>query len=144
MTYSSADRERRQYARFPQVLEVHARSLLSDQTEEELPKEFDGRIHDLSNGGVSILSSYPLQPSTFVCCDVPVFDAPVSVPTLLQVRWTAEHGDRPMSYISGLQFVLVSSYAPPLAILSEGNQLRPAEELPNPPKSQTLPLTPLL
>jgi len=89
------------------MLEVHARSLLSDQTTSAPPpKEFDGRIHNLSNGGVCILSSYPLQAATFLCCDLPVFDGPVSIPTLMQVRWTAKRGNKSASYISGLQFVV--------------------------------------
>jgi hypothetical protein len=102
----SSDRERRQHERFPQVIAVHARSLLSGQMAGALPKEFDGRIHNLSNGGVCILSSCPLQAAMFVCCNFPVFDAPVSIPTLMQVRWTAKRGHKSPSYISGLQFVV--------------------------------------
>jgi hypothetical protein len=98
--------ERRQHERFPQVLEVHARSLLSGQTAGPRPKEFDGRIYNLSNGGLCILSSSPLQADTFVCCNLPVIDAPVSIPTLMQVRWTAKRGNKSPSYISGLQFVV--------------------------------------
>jgi hypothetical protein len=106
VTYPS-ERERRQHERYPQMLEVHARSLLSDQTASAPPpKEFDGRIHNLSNGGVCILSSYPLQAATFLCCELPVLDAPVAIPTLMQVRWTAKRGNKSTSYISGLQFVV--------------------------------------
>jgi len=101
-----SDQERRQHERFPQVLEVHARSLLSGETPGALPKEFDGRIHNLSNGGVCILSSFPLQAAMFVCCSFPVSDAPVSIPTLMQVKWTAKHGNKSPSYTSGLQFVV--------------------------------------
>jgi hypothetical protein len=101
-----SDQERRQHERFPQVLEVHARSLLSGQTTGSLPKEFDGRIHNLSNGGVCILSSSSLQVDTFVCCNLPVLDAPVSIPTLMQVRWSVKQGRKSPNYISGLQFVV--------------------------------------
>jgi hypothetical protein len=101
------DRERRQHERYPQVLEVHARTLLSGQTASAPPKEFDGRIHNLSNGGVCILSQCALQADTFLCCDLPVFDAPVSIPTLMRVRWTAKSGNKSASCnISGLQFVV--------------------------------------
>jgi hypothetical protein len=100
------DRERRQHERFPQVFEVRARSLLSGQTPGPLPKEFGGRIHNLSNGGVCILSSCPLQASMFVACSFPASDVPVSIPTLMQVRWTAKRGNKAKSYISGLQFVV--------------------------------------
>jgi hypothetical protein len=88
------------------VFEVRARTLLSGQTSGSLPREFQGRIHNLSNGGVCILSSCPLQASLFVCCNFPAPDIPVSIPTLMQVRWTAKHGNKTPSYVSGLQFVV--------------------------------------
>lgn len=109
------DGERRQHERFPQVLEVHARSLRpgpaaaaepKEPKGPKGPKEFDCRLHNLSNGGVCILSSSPLQTSTFVCCNFQVFDSPVSIPTLMQVRWTVKRGQKSPSYISGLQFVV--------------------------------------
>jgi len=98
--------ERRQHERFPQLLEVRARSLLSGPSVGPGPQEFDGRIHNLSDGGFCILSSNPLKTDTFVCCSLRVLDAPVSIPTLLQVRWTAKHGQKCPNYISGLQFVV--------------------------------------
>lgn len=101
----SLDQERRRHERFPQVLEVHGKSLLSTQTAGALPKEFDGRIQNLSNGGVCILSSFPLQAAMFVSCSFPVPDAPVSIPALMQVRWSVKRGQKSPSYISGLQFV---------------------------------------
>jgi hypothetical protein len=103
------DGERRQHERFPQVLEVHARSLRpgpNAAAEPKGPMEFDCRLHNLSNGGVCILSSSPLQTSTFVCCNFQVFDSPVSIPTLMQVRWTVKRGQKSPNYISGLQFVV--------------------------------------
>ncbi|MGA8538606.1 MAG: PilZ domain-containing protein [Terriglobales bacterium] len=103
------DGERRQHVRFPQVLEVHARSLRPGPAagpEPKGPKEFDCRLHNLSNGGVCILSSSPLQASTFVCCNFQVFDSPVAIPALMQVRWTVKRGQKSPSYISGLEFVV--------------------------------------
>lgn len=103
---TSAKRERRQHERFPQVLDVHARCLISGDANAILPKEFEGRIQNVSKGGACILSSTPLPASVFVSCDFPVFDSPVSVPTLMQVRWTAKRGRKPPNYISGFEFVV--------------------------------------
>lgn len=100
------EQERRQHERFPQVLDVHALCLLSLETTSDLPREFDGRIQNLSNGGACILSSCPLQPAMFVRCDFPVLDAPVSVPLLMQVKWTVKRGRKSPNYVSGFQFVL--------------------------------------
>jgi hypothetical protein len=98
-------RERRRYERFPQFMEVHARCLQSGLPMSDPPREFDGRIQNLSNGGACILCSCSLQPQTLVFCNFPVGDPPVSVLTLLQVRWTAKRGQKPPNYLSGLQFV---------------------------------------
>lgn len=101
---TSSKHERRQHERFPQILDVHARCLISG-TATTLPKEFDGRIQNLSKGGACILSSTPLPPSVFVSCDFPVNDTAVTVPTLMQVRWTAKRGRKAPNYISGFEFV---------------------------------------
>jgi hypothetical protein len=101
-----SDKERRRHERFPQVLEVHGRTLLSGQTGVALPKEFDGRVHNLSNGGICILSSCPLKAAIFVRCSFPVSDVPVAIPALMQVRWTAKNGHKSPCYVSGLQFVV--------------------------------------
>ena len=106
---TSGRRERRQHERFPQVLDVHARCLLSgpeDSQPQDLPKEFEGRIQNLSKSGACILSSVPLPPSAFVSCDFPLVDAPVSIPTLMQVRWTVKKGRKAPNYISGFEFVI--------------------------------------
>lgn len=98
--------ERRQHERFPQALEIHARSLVTAPAPGAPPKEFDGRIQNLSNGGICILSSCPLQAAMFICCSFPVSDAPVSIPALMQVRWSVKRGQKAPTYISGLQFVV--------------------------------------
>ena len=102
------DGERRQHERFPQVIDVHAQCLLSipGTNTNDHPKEFEGRIQNLSNGGACILSTHPLEPAAFVCCKFPMAEAPVSVPLLMQVRWTVKRGKKSPSYISGFQFVL--------------------------------------
>jgi hypothetical protein len=97
--------ERRQHERFPQAMDVHARSLLSPQATIDPAEEFDGRVHNLSKGGACILTSCPLSPAVFVCCNFPVPDSPVPVPALMQVRWTTKQGRCPASYLSGFQFV---------------------------------------
>ena len=99
------ERERREHPRFPQVLDVHARSLSSVHSTPMPEKEFDGRVQNLSAGGVCILSSLPLPASSFVRCDIAMPDIPVAIPTLMQVRWTAKRGHKTLNYLSGLRFI---------------------------------------
>jgi hypothetical protein len=98
-------KERRQHERFPQAFEVHARCLMSQSTPNDSPKEFDGRIQNLSAGGACILSQCPLTPAAFVFCNFPVSDVPVSVPAFMQVRWTVKSDQKSPNYITGFQFI---------------------------------------
>lgn len=98
--------ERRQHERFPQLIDVQARCLLSGVGNDDLPPQFHGRIQNVSDGGACILSSHALKPAMFICCSFPVGDAPTLVPALMQVRWTAKRGAKAPNYISGFQYVL--------------------------------------
>jgi hypothetical protein len=98
-------RERRRHERYPQALDVHARCLLSGLGADDPAKEFDGRVQNLSGGGACILCSSSVQPSQIVRCSFPVSDTPVSIPTLMQVRWTVKRGQKSPNYLSGFQFV---------------------------------------
>jgi hypothetical protein len=102
---SFAERERRQHGRFPQVLEVHARSLPPIRNGYSSPREIHGRIQNLSRGGICIVSSLPLPTAAFVSCEIAMPDTPVSIPTLMQVRWSAKRGNKGQQYINGLRFI---------------------------------------
>ena len=64
----------------------------------------DGKIVDLSNGGMGIRTQERgLEEGTVVRARVPVSDAPIAVPVLSQVKWVREEGDG--VYLAGLRFV---------------------------------------
>lgn len=68
--------------------------------------EFDARILNLSEGGISLVSGCTLQPFSFVRCSIVFSDLPVAIPALLQVRWcTVQRGSKSMNHLSGLLFV---------------------------------------
>jgi len=69
------------------------------------PREVQGRIQNLSEGGICLMSSQPLPVSSFVCCEITMPDIPVSIPALMQVRWTAKRGREANRYIQGLRFI---------------------------------------
>ncbi len=73
---------------------------------ETVPVEFVGRVQNISEGGIGLLSDIPLQPSSFVRCSIVTPDVPVPIPTLMQVRWSvARRDDKSQTYVSGLLFV---------------------------------------
>jgi len=51
------------------------------------------------------MSSLPFPVATFVCCEIAMPDVPVSIPTLMEVRWTAKRGHTADNYINGLRFI---------------------------------------
>ena len=65
-----------------------------------------GRVRNVSNAGICLVTEQPLEDSSLLRCGVPLPGAPVAVPTLMQVRWTRQSGGRHDGYISGLQFIL--------------------------------------
>jgi len=99
------EQERREHPRFPQVFDVRARSLPPVQGASVAEKEFEGRVQNLSAGGVCILSSSPLPASSFVQCDIALPDVPVAIPTLMQVRWSVKRGHKSLDYLNGLRFI---------------------------------------
>jgi PilZ domain len=68
-------------------------------------KEIPGRIQNVSQGGLCFLSTQPLAVSAFVVCAIAMADIPVSIPALMQVRWTVKRGKEAHHYIHGLRFV---------------------------------------
>jgi hypothetical protein len=101
----SPERDRRQHPRFPQVLEVQAHSLPSGHVGSSVPKQIHGRIQNVSDGGVCIMTPLPLPVASFVCCEIAMLEVPVSIPALMQVRWTSKRGNSSEHYINGLRFV---------------------------------------
>ncbi len=101
----SAERDRREHARFPQAIDVRARTMPPVRAAHATPKEIQGRIQNVSQGGLCVLSTQPLPVSTFVVCEIAMPDIPASIPTLMQVRWTVKRGKEAHHYIHGLRFV---------------------------------------
>ena len=92
--------------RFPHSLEVRGHGMTAAGAVATTPVEFEGRVQNISEGGISLLSESSLTPSSFVRCSIQVPDLPVAVPTLMQVRWSvARRGNKSKSYLIGLLFV---------------------------------------
>jgi hypothetical protein len=101
----SAERDRRLHARFPQALDVCAKSMPPVNASYAASREFQGRLQNVSQGGICMMSSQPLPVATFCSCEISMPDIPVSIPALMQVQWTSKRGRDAHHYISGLRFV---------------------------------------
>jgi len=98
------DLERRQFTRYPHVLDVQAREL-SPLPDAKAVHAVQGRIQNLSRGGLCILSSEPIATTSLVLCEIVLPEMPVSIPALLNVRWSERRQVTHDSYLYGLQFV---------------------------------------
>lgn len=65
-----------------------------------------GRIQNISQGGVCLITSRPIEKSSIVRCEIALGDAPLRVSTIMQVRWTKKQRVQPECYLSGLEFLL--------------------------------------
>ena len=64
-----------------------------------------GRVHNVSQGGICFISTEPIPQSSLVRCDIGVSESPVSIPTLMQVRWIQKQRLQADTYLTGLQFL---------------------------------------
>jgi PilZ domain-containing protein len=99
-------RERRRCPRFADALEIELTVVPTLESRQRRTPPLHGRVRNVSNAGMCLVTEQPLEASSLLRCGVPLPGAPVAVPTLMQVRWTRQNGSRFGSYISGLQFIL--------------------------------------
>jgi PilZ domain len=99
--------DRRRDPRFPQSLEIIVRAFPTLGPNQELGTEaFQGRIQNISEGGVCLCTSHSIDKSTLFRCEFTIDDVPLKLATLMQVRWTKKQNLQPESYLSGLEFLL--------------------------------------
>lgn len=99
-------RERRRCPRYPHTLDVELTVVPTLESRQRYTRPVHGRVRNVSNAGICLITEQPLQDSSLLRCGVPLPGAPLAVPTLMQVRWTRQTGARFDAYISGLQFIL--------------------------------------
>ena len=100
------ERDRRQYPRFPQLLDLQAHEVQPLKPEIEKSKAVVGRVQNVSKGGLCLISPQPIAKSCLVRCEIGISETPVSIPTLMQVRWTRKQNLQADTYLTGLQFLL--------------------------------------
>ena len=81
------DHEKRIHPRYPVRGELagHVLSTLSPLQDSEQP--FQATIQDISRGGFGVLTAQAVSVLSPIRCEVQLEDLPVSIPTLVQVRW---------------------------------------------------------
>lgn len=65
-----------------------------------------GRIQNMSQGGLCVITPRALPESAIVRCEIAIAEAPIKIGTLGQIRWTEKQKLHPDEYLSGLSFLL--------------------------------------
>lgn len=100
------ERDRRQYPRFPQLLELQAHKAQPFGAILKKDNAIVGRVQNVSKGGLCLISPRPMAGLSVVRCEICVSEIPVSIPTLMLVRWTRKQNLQAEIYLTGLQFLL--------------------------------------
>jgi len=99
--------DRRHDVRLPQSLEVLVSELPElGSVEKHEVCTVKGRLQNISQHGVCLVTSFPIEKASVLRCEIPIGDAPVRIATLMQVRWTRRQIATPESFISGLEALL--------------------------------------
>jgi hypothetical protein len=97
--------ERRRNRRYVVLHEFRGKKLSSLGVPKQLRGIVQGKIQNLSAGGLCLLTGQPIKELDVVRGELVLPDVPVGIPTLMQARWVhrATKGPR---YRIGMQFVL--------------------------------------
>ena len=99
--------DRRHEVRLPQNLEVAVSELpLLGAAESPEVCTVTGRVQNISQRGVCLITSCPVEKASVLRCEIAIGDAPLRIATLMQVRWTHKQTAMPESFISGLEALL--------------------------------------
>lgn len=98
--------ERRGQPRYPQNLKISITELPQLGPKKGRDMVVSGHIHNMSQGGLCVITSRALPAASVLRCDISILEAPIKITTLMQVRWTEQQKLRRSRFISGLSFLL--------------------------------------
>ncbi len=99
------DQERRRHTRYPVRGDLTGDLLSTMETPKETEQPFRGEVQNLSVGGLCVITPRAISRLVLIRCEVRVADLPVSIPTLVQVRWVEKSSSRVGQRV-GLQYLL--------------------------------------
>ena len=102
----AAEHDRRKYRRYPQTLDVVLRPLPPLDLDRSKQTRILGRIQDISQGGICLLTPHPVVPPRICLCEFELSDLPIKVTTLMRVCWSRKETIQGEGYFSGLAFLL--------------------------------------
>src|SRR5581483_5278885 len=93
--------ENRKYPRYSYPDSNHSPSLTIYSGNSSMP--IHAQVRDISQGGLGVRADYQLVEDEVIRCSLNFPGVPVSIPTLMRVRWSINLDP---TYLSGLEFLL--------------------------------------
>ena len=98
-------RERRHHPRSMLTCDLRGRELSPLVFPKARKRVIQGRIQNISGGGLSLLTNRLMTVSNLLQCEIIFPKTPAAIPTLTQVRWIQKNA-KGFRYRVGLQFLL--------------------------------------
>jgi hypothetical protein len=101
----SGNPERRVHQRFPTTLEIQVHEISAVSSPHESTRTIQGRLQNLSRGGLCILTDQRLNDMGIAVCEIVLPELPVPIPVLTNVRWSEERSNGGYGVLYGLQIL---------------------------------------
>ena len=98
--------DRRRYERFANSGDLSMQELSELEITENRTEPVYGKVQNVSDGGVGLLTSVALKPYSLFRCRVSMGSGPPRISTLMRVRWSRKELTRQGIFASGLEYLL--------------------------------------
>lgn len=85
------------------TLDIQLHEISAVSSPHESTRSFQGRLQNLSRGGLCILTDQRLKNMGIAVCEIVVPELPVPIPVLTNVRWSEERSNGGYGVLYGLQ-----------------------------------------
>jgi acylphosphatase len=98
--------ERRRHERYANSGDIEMHELSELEIAGNRAETVYGKIQNVSDGGVGIVTSVPIEPFALFRCRVSMGNGPPHISTLMRVRWSQKESSRQGTFVSGLEYLL--------------------------------------
>jgi len=97
--------ERRRFERFANSGDLEVQELFELEIPQKQTEPIYGKVQNVSDGGVGLLTPVPLKQFALFRCRVSMGSGPPRVSTLMRVRWSRREITRQGVFSSGLEYL---------------------------------------
>jgi hypothetical protein len=98
--------ERRRFERFANSGDLEMQELSDIEIRDNLAEPVYGKVQNVSDGGVGLLTPVALKQHALFRCKVSMGSGPPHISTLMRVRWSRKEMTRQGIFASGLEYLI--------------------------------------